>query len=202
MLGGILAPTAGEIRIAGISMVKRPETAKAQIGFIPDRPFLYEKLTGYEFLSFSADLYGVSPDEFPSRAKTALAKFALDEWAHELIEAYSHGMKQRLIMAAALLHNPSVIIVDEPMVGLDPKAIRIVRELFREEAAKGKTVFMSTHTLSIAENVCDRIGVIHRGSLVATGSARELKAMAAVEEGDLEQVFMRLTETDPQTGYR
>jgi ABC-2 type transport system ATP-binding protein len=200
MLGGILAPTSGEIHIAGLSMARQPEAAKSQIGFIPDRPFLYEKLTGYEFLRFSADLYGVPTDQFPARAGAYLAKFALTEWAHELIEAYSHGMKQRLIMAAALLHDPGVIIVDEPMVGLDPKAIRIVRELFRELAEIGKTVFMSTHTLSIAEQVCDRIGVIHRGRLVATGNAKELKAMAAVTEGDLEQVFMRLTEENPPEG--
>ncbi|MGB5986389.1 MAG: ABC transporter ATP-binding protein [Desulfobacterales bacterium] len=194
MLGGILSPTSGEIRIAGISMARHPEAAKGRIGFIPDRPFLYEKLTGHEFLKFSADLYGLPPERFPVQAADYLAKFALSDWAHELIEAYSHGMKQRLIMAAALLHDPEVIIVDEPMVGLDPKAIRIVRELFRELAGQGKTVFMSTHTLSIAEKVCDRIGVIHRGRLVATGTPRELKTMAAVTEGDLEQVFMRLTE--------
>jgi len=200
MLGGILAPTAGTIRITGICMARQPEAAKQQIGFIPDRPFLYEKLTGFEFLRFSADLYGVPPREFPGRARGYLAKFALTEWAHELVEAYSHGMKQRLIMAAALLHDPAVVIVDEPMVGLDPKAIRIVRELFRELARQGKSVFMSTHTLSIAEKVCDRIGVIHRGRLVATGNARELRQMAEVTEGDLEQVFMRLTEDNVQKG--
>ena len=195
MMGGILAPTAGEVRINGVSMAREPQAAKQQIGFIPDRPFLYEKLTGYEFLQFTADLYGISPDQFPARADAQLTRFALKDWAHDLIEAYSHGMKQRLIMAAALLHDPPIIIVDEPMVGLDPKAIRMVRLLFRDLAARGKTIFMSTHTLSIAEEVCDRIGLIHRGQLIATGTAEELKAHAAVAEGDLEQVFMRLTDT-------
>ena len=193
MMGGILAPTAGTVTIAGINMQKEPENAKSKIGFIPDRPYLYEKLTGMEFLKFTADLYGVSAAAFQSRAFKILKKFSLDDWAQALIESYSHGMKQRLIMSAALLHEPQVIIVDEPMVGLDPAAIIMVKGLFRSLAADGVTIFMSTHTLKFAEDTCDRIGVINRGRLIAMGTTQELQREANVSEADLERVFLNLT---------
>ena len=193
MMGGILAPTAGTVTIAGINMQKEPENAKSKIGFIPDRPYLYEKLTGMEFLKFTADLYGVSAATFQSRAFKILKKFSLDDWAQALIESYSHGMKQRLIMSAALLHEPQVIIVDEPMVGLDPAAIIMVKGLFRSLAADGVTIFMSTHTLKFAEDTCDRIGVINRGRLIAMGTTQELQREANVSEADLEHVFLNLT---------
>ena len=193
MMGGILAPTAGTVTIAGINMQKEPENAKSKIGFIPDRPYLYEKLTGMEFLKFTADLYGVSAATFQSRAFKILKKFSLDDWAQALIESYSHGMKQRLIMSAALLHEPQVIIVDEPMVGLDPAAIIMVKGLFRSLAADGVTIFMSTHTLKFAEDTCDRIGVINKGRLIAMGTTQELQREANVSEADLERVFLNLT---------
>ena len=193
MMGGILAPTAGTVTIAGINMQKEPENAKSKIGFIPDRPYLYEKLTGMEFLKFTADLYGVSAAAFQSRAFKILKKFSLDDWAQALIESYSHGMKQRLIMSAALLHEPQVIIVDEPMVGLDPAAIIMVKDLFRSLAADGVTIFMSTHTLKFAEDTCDRIGVINKGRLIAMGTTQELQREANVSEADLEHVFLNLT---------
>ena len=193
MMGGILAPTAGTVTIAGINMQKEPENAKSKIGFIPDRPYLYEKLTGMEFLKFTADLYGVSAATFQSRAFKILKKFSLDDWAQALIESYSHGMKQRLIMSAALLHEPQVIIVDEPMVGLDPAAIIMVKDLFRSLAADGVTIFMSTHTLKFAEDTCDRIGVINKGRLIAMGTTQELQREANVSEADLEHVFLNLT---------
>ena len=193
MMGGILAPTAGTVTIAGINMQKEPENAKSKIGFIPDRPYLYEKLTGMEFLKFTADLYGVSAATFQSRAFKILKKFSLDDWAQALIESYSHGMKQRLIMSAALLHEPQVIIVDEPMVGLDPAAIIMVKGLFRSLAADGVTIFMSTHTLKFAEDTCDRIGVINKGRLIAMGTTQELQREANVSEADLEHVFLNLT---------
>jgi ABC-2 type transport system ATP-binding protein len=167
---------------------------KKKIGFIPDRPFLYEKLTGMEFMRFSADLYGVEQGVFSDKAEGLLKKFALYNWAHELIESYSHGMKQRLIISAALLHDPAVIIVDEPMVGLDPAAIKMVKDMFRELAKNGTTIFMSTHTLAVAEDICDRIGIIHRGSLIAMGTTGDLKRDAGVLEADLEEVFLILTE--------
>ncbi|MCP4372533.1 MAG: ABC transporter ATP-binding protein, partial [Deltaproteobacteria bacterium] len=173
MIGGILEPTSGSIMIAGINMKNHPEKAKSKIGFIPDRPYLYEKLTGMEFLKFVADLYGVDSDIFLKKAGQHLKMFSLLDWSNELIESYSHGMKQRLIMAAALLHDPEVIIVDEPMVGLDPVAIMMVKDLFKNLAKQGVTVFMSTHTLKIAEEICDRIGVIHKGQLIATGTTED-----------------------------
>ena len=194
MMGGTLAPTEGRVVIDGIDMADRPEEAKRRIGFIPDRPFLYEKLTGMEFLRFSADLYGVGDGMFQERARGILKMFGLLEWSADLIEAYSHGMKQRLIIAAALLHEPRVIVVDEPMVGLDPAAIKMVKDILKGLARQGTTIFMSTHTLSVAEDLCDRIGIIHRGNLIAMGTTRELKRMARVQEADLEAVFLRLIE--------
>jgi ABC-2 type transport system ATP-binding protein len=196
MMGGLMAPTSGTIEINGINMAKHPEDAKRQIGLIPDRPFLYEKLTGMEFLAFTADLYQVDQDRFSERAQKLLDLFSLADRAHELIESYSHGMRQRLIMAAAFLHDPVLIIVDEPMVGLDPSGMKLVRELFARLARKGTTVFISTHTLDLAQKLCNRIGIINNGTLIATGSFEDLKAAAQVGEGDLEQVFLQLTQKD------
>ena len=194
IMGGILAPTEGTVLIDGIEMAKEPEKAKQKIGFIPDRPFLYEKLTGWEFMMFSADLYGMQGESIHGEAQNLLHMFSLWEWANGLIESYSHGMKQRLIIATALLHDPSVIIVDEPMVGLDPTGIRMVKDLLSSKASEGKTVFMSTHSLGVAEDICDRIGIIHHGALIATGTTKDLKKTAGFEDADLEAVFLRLTE--------
>jgi ABC-2 type transport system ATP-binding protein len=193
IMGGILAPTEGAVIIDGVDMAREPEKAKRKIGFIPDRPFLYEKLTGMEFMRFSADLYGVKDGIFREKAETLLKMFSLKDWAHGLVESYSHGMKQRLIIAAALLHEPTVIIVDEPMVGLDPTGIIMVKELLRSKAREGSAVFMSTHSLGVAEDICDRIGVIHRGAMIATGTTNDLRRTAGVGEADLEAVFLKLT---------
>ena len=193
ILGGILAPTRGSAKICGINILKHPVEAKKKIGFIPDRPYLYEKLTGMEFMRFTGDLYGVGRNGYQKKAEAELKRFSLYDWANELIESYSHGMRQRLIFAAALAHDPDVIIVDEPMVGLDPIAIMMVKELFRDLAGKGVTVFMSTHTLKVAEDICDRIGVIHRGRLIATGTTEDLRREADVSDADLEKVFLNLT---------
>jgi len=194
MMGGVIAPTEGSVIIDGIPMGEDPVNAKKRIGFIPDRPFLYEKLTGKEFLRFTADLYGLDDGLFYERSERILKQFSLYEWADDLIESYSHGMKQRLIISAAILHDPKVIVVDEPVVGLDPAGVRMVKGLFRNLAKKGTTIFMSTHTLAVAEDVCDRIGIIHKGSLIATGTVEELRLRAQVREGDLEEVFLILTE--------
>ncbi|MBW2220020.1 MAG: ABC transporter ATP-binding protein [Deltaproteobacteria bacterium] len=193
MLGGIIPPTSGSIRICGIDLLKNPEDAKRKTGFIPDRPYLYEKLTGMEFLRFMADLYNVSNDVFLIKAEELLSLFSLSDWSFELIESYSHGMKQRLIMAAALLHDPELFIVDEPLVGLDPAGIKMVRELFRNIAKENKTIFMSTHTLKVAEDVCDRIGIINKGRLIAAGTFEELKKKKKTERKGLEEVFFKLT---------
>lgn len=193
MMGGLLAPTSGSVNICGINMATHPEQAKAKIGFIPDRPYLYEKITAMEFLRFTAALYGVDGTGFAARAEEKLHLFSLLDRADELIESFSHGMKQRLVMAAALLHSPEVIIVDEPMVGLDPVAIKMVKNLFKSLAAEGIAIFMSTHTLQVAEDVCNRIGVIHKGALLTTGTIEELKRDACLQDADLEDVFIKLT---------
>jgi len=196
MMSGILAPTEGSIMIDGINMARQPEKAKQRMGYIPDRPFLYEKLTGIEFLRFTADLFGVEDGLFKEESESLLKKFSIYDWRDELIESYSHGMKQRLIISAALLHKPKALIIDEPMVGLDPAGIRMMKNIFRDLSEKGTTLFMSTHTLSVAEDLCDRIGVIHKGKLIAIGTVEDLKDSARVEEGDLEKVFLILTEGD------
>jgi len=193
MIGGLLAPSAGSVTVAGIDIQQEPEKAKSKIGFIPDRPYLYEKLTGMEFLKFTADLYGVPDNLFSQRAAQNLELFSLADWADELIESYSHGMKQRLIMSAALLHDPEVIIVDEPMVGLDPMAIMMVKDLFKRLAHNGVTVFMSTHTLAVAEDICERIGVINKGQLIASGTTADLQRKANSSDAALERVFLNLT---------
>jgi ABC-2 type transport system ATP-binding protein len=195
MIAGVLLPAAGTITIGGIDMQAQPEAAKRKIGFIPDRPYLYEKLTGMEFLKFTADLYDVPHDIYRERAQKNLEMFSLIDWSDELIESYSHGMKQRLIMCSALLHDPEIIIVDEPMVGLDPAAIIMVKELFQRLARDGVTVFMSTHTLTIVEDTCDRVGIIHRGRLIASGTTADLQREANVTDADLEKVFLNLTNT-------
>ena len=200
IIGGILAPTEGTVRIAGIDMARDPVAAKQRIGFIPDRPYLYEKLTGMEFLQFTADVYGVTHPVFQEKAFPLLEMFALADWGEELIESYSHGMKQRLIMCAALLHDPEVLVVDEPMVGLDPVAIRMVKNLFRDLARKGVAVFMSTHTLAVAEDICDRIGIIHRGRLIAEGTLDDLRKDIKGGASDLESVFINLTQAPDNPG--
>ena len=192
MMGGILAPTSGSIVIGGVDMARNPVEGKRMIGFVPDRPFLYEKLTGMEFLEFSANLYNVRRGLFPEKAKRLLQQFALWTWADELIEAYSHGMKQRLIIAAALLHDPQILIIDEPMVGLDPEAVHMVKDILKDLAARQTTIFVSTHTLSIAEDLCHRIGLIHKGTLLAEGSLKELKQIARLGEARLEEVFLTI----------
>ena len=192
MMGGIIAPTSGSVIIDGYDMAKNPVGAKQIIGFVPDRPFLYEKLTGREFLKFSSDLYSVDSGIFEQKSVSLLKQFALWDWANEIIEAYSHGMKQRLIIAAALLHDPKVLIIDEPMVGLDPTGVRMVKDILKQLAANNITIFLSTHTLSIAEDLCHRIGVIHKGTLLAQGTLAQLNEAAKTGEARLEEVFLNL----------
>ncbi len=194
MMAGVLAPTSGAVMICGINIQDHPKKAKSKIGYIPDRPYLYEKLTGIEFLKFIGDLYGVDEGTFLNRSREKLQLFSLSDWADDLIESYSHGMKQRLVMASALLHDPEVIIIDEPMVGLDPLVINMVKSLFQHLAKEGVTIFMSTHTLKVAEDICDRIGIIHKGALVATGTSEDLKRNIKDKDADLEEIFIKLTE--------
>lgn len=193
MMGGLLAPSRGSVFIDGVNMAAEPEKAKKKIGLIPDRPYLYDKLTGMEFLKFVSDVFDVDPSTFKDKALDLLEMFSLADRADELIESYSHGMKQRLIMAGALIHDPLMIIVDEPMVGLDPKGIKMVKNLFYNLAEKGTTIFMSTHTLTLAEDICKRIGIIHKGKLIASGSVAELKENIQIAEANLEKVFFEYT---------
>jgi len=192
MMAGILKPTKGRIMINGLDIAREPSRVKMMIGFIPDRPFLYEKLSGKEFLKFKAGLYGISGDALDERIDGLLTTFELTQWADELIEAYSHGMKQRLVIASAMIHEPKVIIVDEPMVGLDPKGAKLVKDIFIEWAREGATVFMSTHTLSLAQEVCGEVAIVDRGRVVASGTSEELGRQAGVT-GNLERIFLKIT---------
>jgi ABC-2 type transport system ATP-binding protein len=194
MMAGILKPTEGQIIINGMDIATQPSEVKRCTGFIPDRPFLYEKLTGREFLRFLSGLYQLNHSESrEDHISEILEIFDLSHWGDELIESYSHGMKQRMVMCGALLHEPEVIIVDEPMVGLDPRGARLVKDIFRDLAKKGTTIFMSTHSLEVAEEVCEEIAIIQAGKVIASGTAEDLKKVAGTD-GNLENIFLKLTE--------
>jgi ABC-2 type transport system ATP-binding protein len=193
MIAGILRPTAGTVRIAGVDVTASPVAAKSVLGFIPDRPFIYEKLTGAEFLRFVAGLFGQSGADVETRARELLAIFDLEEWRDELVESYSHGMRQKLIISSAFVHRPEVIVVDEPMVGLDPRAAKTLKQLFREYTNRGHTIMMSTHTLEVAETLCDRIAIMNGGRIRAAGTMDELRADAVAGVTGLEDIFLRLT---------
>jgi ABC-2 type transport system ATP-binding protein len=203
MMAGLMKPTSGQILLCGKDVTREPEEAKSLLGFIPDRPYLYEKLTGQEFLEFIADLHGVnSGNHRGKRIAELLDLFELEGWSHELVEGYSHGMRQRLTIAAALLPCPKVLIVDEPMVGLDPKGTRLVKCLFFELAKAGVSVFMSTHSLEVAEEMCHRIGIINEGRVIALGTIQEIREKAQSTDERLEPLFLKLTgeERNSMTG--
>jgi len=193
MIAGILKPTSGYVEIAGVDVARDPIAAKARLGFIPDRPFVYDKLTGAEFLRFTAALYGMDGPEVERRVDELLELFELTPWKDELTESYSHGMRQKLIISSALVHKPEVIVVDEPMIGLDPRSGRLLKDLFRRFVAKGGTVLMSTHTLEIAEGMCDRIAIVLAGKLIACGTMAELREQTASGNASLEELFLKLT---------
>jgi len=193
IIAGLLKPTAGRVVINGHDLAKEPEAAKASLGFIPDRPFIYEKLTGREFLRFHGGLYGMDADAIEKRADEVLELFELGRWQGELVESFSHGMKQRLVMCAAFLHRPRAVLVDEPMVGLDPRGARLIKDVFRVMSERGVAILMSTHTLEVAEEMCDRIAIILKGRIIARGTVEELKALAGSEHDELTPVFLKLT---------
>ena len=181
-------------KVLGLTEEREPLVAKARLGYIPDRPFVYDKLTGVEFLRFAAALYGQQDAAVERRIDELLELFELTPWKHELTESYSHGMRQKLIISSALVHRPDVIVVDEPMVGLDPKGARLLKDLFRQFVDRGGTVLMSTHTLEVAEAMCDRIAIIQHGKIVASGTMAEIREQTAAGHGvGLEELFLKLT---------
>lgn len=198
MMTGVLRPTSGTVTINGFDITKQAIEAKSSIGIIPDRPYLYGKLTGREFLCFIADLYKVPPSEQAQRIEELLTTYGLAHKQHELIDGYSHGMKQRLTMCAALVHRPPVLIVDEPMVGLDPPGARLLKDSFRRLASEGVTIFMSTHSLSVAEEIADQLAIIKDGKLVATGSLSEIYRQAKNDITGLENIFLQIIEQEDE----
>jgi ABC-2 type transport system ATP-binding protein len=195
MMVGVLEPTAGTVVIGGRDINREPLEVKRIVGYIPDRSYIYEKLTGREFLQFVAGLFGMRRSGCQERIERLLDLFGLHGWEDELIEGYSHGMRQRLVLASALVHQPQVIVVDEPVVGLDPKGTRLVKQIFRNLAREGVTLFVSTHVLEIAEELCDQIAIIQKGRVIAQGSMDELqKSVSGEDLRGLESLFLHLTD--------
>ncbi|MFN2383073.1 MAG: ABC transporter ATP-binding protein [Gemmatimonadota bacterium] len=200
ILTGLLLPSGGTVAVAGYDLEREPLEAKRRVGYVPDRAFLYDKLTGREFLEFVGHLYGLDPPAVAQASADLLERFDLTAWTGDLIEAYSHGMRQKLALVAALLHDPEVLIIDEPMVGLDPKSARRVKTLLAELTARGRTVFLSTHALDVAEALCTRVAIIHLGKILAEGTLEDLRRQARHERGSLEAIFLKLTEEQPADG--
>jgi ABC-2 type transport system ATP-binding protein len=193
MLCGLLFPSAGTMRVHGFDVQQEGAQARQVISYVPDQPYLYEKLSGREFMEFILDMYGMEPAYGQRRIREMIELFSLEDFVDDLCETYSHGMKQRTVFAAALLHEPKVLIVDEPMVGLDPRSVRLMKDLLRKQSAAGMTVFMSTHSLDMAQELAQRIGIIDRGRLIGLGTLEGLRKQAALD-GTLEDVFLKLTQ--------
>lgn len=196
MMCGLLFPTSGSITIAGFDLATQSQQARQRISYVPDQPYLYDKLSGREILEFTAKMYGLTPAHASKKIAEVIELFSLGSFIDILTQNYSHGMRQRTVFAAAFLHEPDVLIVDEPTVGLDPHHIRLLKDLLRREADRGVTVFLSTHSLDIAEELADRIGVIHQSRLIAIGDLESLRTNAA-HNGSLEDVFLKLTQEMP-----
>ena len=195
MICGLIRPTSGRIIVDGMDVAEKPQEVKSRLGYVPDRPHLYERLTALEYMYFIAALYRMNAAEGKRRSDELLELFGLKEKRDHLVESFSHGMRQRLIMASVLLHDPRLMVVDEPMVGLDPKGARLLKDVLRTEAREsGLTVLLSTHTLDVADEVCDQVAVINHGRLVAIDSPAALKEKTGAEAKNLEAVFMQLTE--------
>ncbi len=193
MIAGLLQPTAGRIVVNGHDLAVDPESAKGSLGFVPDRPFIYEKLTAGEFLRFHGGLYGIDGTGITARVHEMLDLFELRRWEGELVESFSHGMKQRLVMSAAFLHRPRAVVVDEPMVGLDPRGARLIKAVFRRMSEHGVAILMSTHTLEVAQEMCHRISIINRGRIIAQGTVDEVRRLAGGADEHFTSVFLKLT---------
>jgi ABC-2 type transport system ATP-binding protein len=200
MVAGLLKPSEGSVWVDGIDTSVDAVSVKRMIGYIPDRPYLYERLTGREFLRFVGGIYKLEDDILTARSQELLTFIGLENFGDELVESYSHGMKQRLTLAAALLHRPPLLIIDEPMVGLDPAGAKLIKQVFREYAKEGRTVFVSTHTLEVAEAICDRVAIIHKGTIIAMGTVEELKELHTQGGGRLEDVFLTLVGSPDEAG--
>jgi ABC-2 type transport system ATP-binding protein len=198
MLCGLLRPTTGSIRVGGFDLVHEGRQARATMSYVPDLPYLYDKLTGREFLQFVADMHAMEKDRAAERIAFVSKLFRLDNFLDNLTERYSHGMRQRTVFASALLHEPGLLIVDEPTVGLDPRSVRQLKDILREHADNGTTVFLSSHSLDVVEELADRIGIINKGKLIGVGKVADLKTQAS-HQGSLEEVFLRLTEEESTT---
>ncbi|SDW66019.1 ABC-2 type transport system ATP-binding protein [Marininema mesophilum] len=197
MVTGILRPDEGEIEVDGVSMVDSPLEAKGRIGYVPDQPEAIMRVTGWEYLRFIADVYGVSEEERKVRLPQLLERYGMEEAVYDLMNGYSRGMKQKLAVIASLIHDPAVWILDEPMVGLDPQAAMVVKEEMKKWRDRGKTIFFSTHVLEVAERLCDRVAILQKGQLMAVGTMDELKQGSGVvaDEETLERLFLELTGT-------
>ena len=194
MIAGLLKPTSGRILVNNYDLEREPEAAKGSLGFIPDRPFIYDKLTAGEFLTFHAGLYGLTNGQVGSRVDEMLELFELTQWKNELIESFSHGMKQRLVMSSAFFHRPQAVAVDEPMVGLDPRGARLIKDVFRRMSERGVAILMSTHTLEVAQEMCHRVSIIQKGHIIAQGTVDEVKRIAgSTTDEHLTGVFLKLT---------
>lgn len=192
MIASLLQPSTGSIRVAGYDLQTQALQAKSVTGYVPDTPHLYNKLSARELLRFVGDLYGVDPRQITRRSDELLKLFGLNEASDDTIDSYSHGMQQKTALAAALVHDPQVLVLDEPTVGLDPKSARMIKDILRQLSDRGAAVFLSTHILEIAERMCDRIGIIHKGRLIAVGTMLELR-QAGREESSLEDIFLSMT---------
>src|SRR5512140_2241294 len=193
ILVGLLQPTSGYVKVAGYDVQQQPLQAKAASGYVPDSPNLYAKLTGRELLRFVGDLYNLDRQQVAHRIDDLLRMFDLSGAADDTIDSYSHGMQQKAALAAALMHDPQVLVLDEPTVGLDPKSARLIKDILRQMAERGRAVFLSTHILEIAERMCDRIGIINQGQLIAVGTMDELRASNKSGGVSLEDIFLSLT---------
>ncbi len=193
MLVGLLRPSSGRVRVCGFDVVEQTREANRRLGYVPDEPYLYDKLSGREFLQFITDMYGLEPKLGQECIGREIDNFRLADFVDDLTESYSHGMKQRLVFAAAMLHDPQVLVLDEPMVGLDPRSSRLVKDMLQERSEQGMTIFMSTHTLGLAEEIADRIGIVDHGELRCVGTLDELRQSLASEGSSLEQMFLEVT---------
>ena len=193
MLAGLLKPTSGKVYIDNIDIHSEPMKAKPLFGYVPDKPYLYDKLTADELMNFIGGIYGLSRSQIKANSKILFDIFEITSWRNKRAEEYSQGMKQKLLIASAFIHDPKVFVIDEPMVGLDPKNIINLQAFLREKVATGTTVFLSTHSLHIAEELCDKIGILNEGKIIAEGTKEELSKFAKSEGDNLETLFLNLT---------